>query len=175
MAGLNNKVLEKIKEQLGDDDSILVDGSALLTEGSPEFFKDLISVVKKFKNKTFIFCIEGVNKVNAALDSDDEKEKEIASDAITMWLNDAIKYSQEYNTNLFFVGEPTGVFSDKTVLNQVSFLCANHNVLLITQNTDLTMDARNLREELHLEDKRLHCCKVMPDGRLGLYHFSNED
>lgn len=37
-------------------------------------------------------------------------------------------------SNLIFVGESTGAFSEKTVLNQVSFLCGNHNVLLITQD-----------------------------------------
>lgn len=172
---VDNTVLEKIREQLGDDDSILVDGTSLLTEGSAKFFKELMDVIGKFKSKTFIFCIEGVNKVNEALAGQDEKEKTLASDAISLWLDRAVKYSQKRDTNLFFVGEPSGVFSDKTVLNQVSFLCYNHNVLLITQNADLTVDARNLRIEMKLEDKRLHCCKVMPDGRLGLYHFSNDN
>ena len=34
--------------------------------------------------------------------------------------------------------------------------------------------ARKLREKLKLKDKKLHCCKIMPDGRLGLYRFAND-
>ena len=30
-------------------------------------------------------------------------------------------------------------------------------------------------EKLKLKDKKLHCCKIMPDGRLGLYRFANDE
>lgn len=170
-----NETLEKIRSQIGEDDSILVDGSSLLAEGSPDFFSELLSVLPKMKDKTVIISIEGVNAVNEALDSSNEALKKIADEAVTKWLDQANKYSQKTNSNLFFVGEPTGVFSDKTVLNQVSFLLADHNVLLITQDPKLTTDARELRKKLELKTNKLHCCKVMPDGRLGLYRFPNED
>lgn len=38
----------------------------------------------------------------------------------------------------------------------------------------MTIQARKLREKLKLKDKKLHCCKIMPDGRLGLYRFAND-
>lgn len=39
----------------------------------------------------------------------------------------------------------------------------------------MTIQARKLREKLKLKDKKLHCCKIMPDGRLGLYRFANDE
>lgn len=175
MAKIDNGTLEKIKEQIGDDDSILVDGSAMLVEGSAEFFKDLVAVLPRMKNKTLIFPIEGVNKVNSALDSKKADIKALAEKAITMWLSSAIDYSQKIGSNLIFVGEATGAFSEKTILNQVSFLCGDHNVLLITQDVNMTIKARELRSKINLKDKKLHCCKIMPSGKIGLYRFSGMD
>ena len=67
MAKIDNELVDKMKLMIGEDDSILVDGSALMVEGSIEFFKNLIIVMPKFKDKTLIIPIEGVNAVNKAL------------------------------------------------------------------------------------------------------------
>ena len=175
MAKIDNELVDKMKLMIGEDDSILVDGSALMVEGSIEFFKNLITVMPKFKDKTLIIPIEGVNAVNKALQGRFKAKKAMASDVIKEWLQDAIIYSQKPKSNLIFVGESTGAFSEKTVLNQVSFLCGDKNVLLITQDQKMTIQARKLREKLKLKDKKLHCCKIMPDGRLGLYRFANDE
>lgn len=170
---MNNEILEKIAEQIGTDDSILVDGSAMLTEGSPVFFQEFLSVLPKLKDKNLIIPIEGINAVNAALDSSDEAVKKLADEVVTLWLSKAVDYSRKPGSNLIIVGEPTGAFSDKTILNQVSFLLSDHNVLLITQDQRQTYEARELRDELELKERKLHCCKVMPEGRLGVYRFPN--
>ena len=169
------ETIEKIESQIGIDDSIIVDGSSLLTEGSSDFFASLLLVLPRLKDKTLIIPIEGVNAVNEALDSKDERLKKLADEAVTKWLSKASEYSQKKDSNLIFVGESVGVFSEKTVLNQVSFLSSDHNVLLITQDQDLTIEARNLRQKIDLKKHKLHCCKIMPDGRLGLYRISSED
>lgn len=169
------ETIDKIESQIGMDDSIIVDGSSLLTEGSSEFFSDFLSVLPRLKDKTLIIPIEGINAVNDALESKDERLKKLADDAISKWLNKATEYSQKKDSNLIFVGESVGAFSEKTVLNQVSFLSSDHNVLLITQDQKLTIEARNLRQKLDLKKHKLHCCKIMPDGHLGLYRISSED
>lgn len=171
MAGLG---LGKFKEMLGKDDSLLVDSSSLTADGADLFFTSLVAVLPRLRKYTLIIPLEAVNGVNEGLESADPVVKERSRKA-AVWLNQAVALSDPANPYVIFVGEAKGAFADKTVLNQVSFLMPNHNVLLITQDEERTKKARALRKPATQGDHKLHCCRIKPDGTLGLYYFPEDD
>lgn len=165
--------IKEIREEIQGDDSILVDPSAILVDGSNEFFSALVDALPKLKEVTLIIPYAVIDKVNQRLDS---KVKRVADPAIaaSVWLNKAVANASSAKAQVVVVGEPTGAFEDQTVLNQVSFLLPRHNVLLVTQNPVMTKKARALRDPVRQAKHKLHCCLVKPDGKLGLYKFPSD-
>lgn len=167
---MSKATIAEMKEQLQGDDSILVDYSAALVEGADVFFSKLIDVLPSLKD-TYLIIPEGIiNKVNDRLESKNAKTQQAAAKAAE-WLQRAVDLSSGDDYKVIIVMEPAGAFEEKTILNQVSFLLPEHNVLLITQDMNMTQKARALRNPSTQKGHKLHCCKINPEGRLGLYYF----
>lgn len=171
---MTNRSISAYREELGADDSILVDSSALTAAGADVFFGGLVDFLPKLGNYTLIIPLEAVNRINAELASPVPAIREAAAKAVS-WLNKAVALSAGKSPRVIFVGEAKGAFADMTVLNQVAFLMTRHNVLLITQDEERTKAARGLRNPSKQGDHRLHCCRIKPDGTLGLYYFPEDE
>lgn len=170
---MNKALVKEIKEQLQGDDSILVDPSAAFVEGAEVFFGKLVEVLPGLKD-TFLILPEGIiNKVNEKLQSQDPKVQEEGVKAAD-WIQKAVDMSENDDYKVIIVGEAVGAYEGQTILDQVSFLLPNHNVLLITQDQNMTLKARALRNPATQKGHKLHCCLVKPEGRLGLYYFPSD-
>lgn len=160
-------------KQLEGDDSIIVDTSAIMAEGSYEFFAELLEVLPKL-DTLLIIPQEAIDKVNARLENRVKKIAEAARKAAE-WLQRAVDLSAGDDFKVIVVGSAEGAFEEKTILNQVEFLLPNHDVMLITQDMEMTRKARRLRNPSVQGDHKLHCCRITPEGKLGVYRFPHEE
>jgi len=171
---MTKKEEKELIESLHGDDSILVDPGVIFEEGATEFFTNLMQVLPKLKKTSLILPLAAIERLNNKISRAKSEEYISSLQKIVDWVQIAVDYSDMPNSQVIIVGDAEGAFADKTILNQVSFLLPNHNVLLITESEAMTKKARDLRDPAIQNDHKLHCCKIKPDGTLGLYYFYNE-
>ena len=165
--------VKDVKDQLQGDDSVIIDTSAIMTEGSSAFFSELIEALPKLKDTYLIIPQEAIEKVNARIESKNARSAKLAQAAVE-WLQKAVNLSVGDDFKVIIVGAREGAFEDDTILNQVKFLLPNHDIMLITQDPRMTRRARDLRDPATQGNHKLHCCYIRPEGRLGLYQFPSD-
>lgn len=168
---MTKKQEKELIESLGDDDSILVDGSVIFEEGATVFFTNLLELLPKLKKVSLILPDSCIRRLNSKIEKAKSEDNINKLSSIATWVQQAIDLSEGKKPQVIIVGDPEGAFEDKTILNQVRFLLPQHNVLLITQSEVMTKKARDLRNPQLQNNHKLHCCKMKPDGTLGLYYF----
>ena len=166
--------VKDIREQIQGDDSIIIDTSAIMAEGADIFFSQLVEALPSLKDTYLIIPQEAIEKVNVRLESKSSRTAAIAAKAAE-WLQKAVELTEGKDYRVIIVGAAEGAFEDKTILNQVSFLMPNHNIMLITQDRRMTQRARALRDPAIQGDSKLHCCYIRPEGRLSLYQFPTDN